>query len=412
MGFNRAMLFLVNDKTLTLQGMLGVGPSSAWEAGEIWARLGNKPVNFRDWSITDADMMAQKESAFNRSVKSMRISYEDETSVFAAAVREKRAISVLDAELEVGPDISNAFGVREFAVVPLTAKDRVISLVVVDNKYTGRTVRHEDLRLLIMFANQAGLAMESAMAYSNLEHANRELKETQDRLILSEKLAALGEMAASIAHEIKNPLTVIGGFATRLAKTEGEGDTGRYAKIIRDEAKRLEKILGEVLDFSREMRPNIQPVNINDVLENTLAMYEEDFREKSLKVRKNLFPEPLVVMADQQQLKQALINVLSNSEQAMENSGGKEIYFRTWVDRDAGRAVIEVTDTGGGIPPEVMQNIFNPFFTTKVKGTGLGLAITNKIAKSHGGDVEVVNREGSGVTFRIKLPYRENAPAG
>jgi two-component system sensor histidine kinase HydH len=117
-------------------------------------------------------------------------------------------------------------------------------------------------------------------------------------------------------------------------------------------------------------------------------------------------------MADQQQLKQALINVLSNSEQAMENSGGKDIYFRTWVDRDAGRAVIEVTDTGGGIPPEVMQNIFNPFFTTKVKGTGLGLAITNKIAKSHGGDVEVINREGSGVTFRIKLPYRENAPAG
>jgi two-component system sensor histidine kinase HydH len=408
MGFNQAMLFLVNEKTKTLQGMLGVGPSSSWEAGEIWSRLGNRPVNFRDWAITDAEMMAQKDSAFNRMVKSLRISCEDESNVFSTAIREKRAVNVEDAEKDplAGPEIMGLIGSKQFAVVPLVAKDKAISLVVVDNKFTGKPIRHEDLRVLMMFANQAGLAIEAAMAYSNLEHANRELKETQVRLIQSEKLAALGEMAASIAHEIKNPLTVIGGFATRLAKRQEEGDVARYAGIIRDEAARLEKILGEVLDFSREMKPALQPYSINAVCEETLAIYEDDFREKGIAAAMELTAEPCAIMADPQQLKQALINIISNSLQAMEKSGGKQLLIRTWVEHEPDRVCASITDTGGGIPAELMDNIFNPFFTTKVKGTGLGLAITNKIIKSHGGDLEVINKEGSGVTFIIRFPCR------
>ncbi|HLB25288.1 MAG TPA: GAF domain-containing protein, partial [Nitrospirota bacterium] len=408
LGFNRAMLFLVNEKTKTLQGMLGVGPSSSWEAGEIWSRLGNRPVNFREWAITDSEMAAQKESAFNRMAKSLRISCEDDRGIFATAVREKRAVHVGDASADpvAGPELMAMVGAREFAAVPLVAKDKVISLVVVDNKFTGRQIRQEDLRILMMFANQAGLAIESAMAYSNLEHANRELKEAQDRLIQTEKLAALGEMAASIAHEIKNPLTVIGGFASRLAKKQGEGDEARYAKIIRDEARRLEKILGEVLDFSREMRPNIQPYGLNALAEETLSMYEDEFREKGISAKVELDPDPCVIMMDPQQIKQALINIISNSEQAMEKSGGREIAVSTWVEKEPGRAVLSVTDTGGGIPSELIDNIFNPFFTTKVTGTGLGLAITNKIVKNHGGELEVKNREGTGVTFIIRLPYQ------
>jgi len=273
----------------------------------------------------------------------------------------------------------------------------------VDNKFTERPITDDDLRLLGMFANQAGLAVESSMAYSNLERANTELKEAQDRLIQSEKMAALGEMAASIAHEIKNPLTVIGGFAARLAKKEADMPGGRYAKIIRDEASRLEKILDNVLDFSKEKVPSRESCNINEVCEDTVSMYADDFREKGVRVNLELGTDITRAELDPRQIKQAIINVLSNSEQAMGGKGG-EISVRTWMDAERKHVILEISDTAGGIPAEAMENIFNPFFTTKDRGTGLGLAITDKIVRNHGGEIDVVNREGVGVTFVIRLP--------
>jgi len=410
LGFNRAMLFLVNERTKTLQGMLGVGPSSSWEAGEIWSRLASKPVNIRDWSLTDEDVTAQKEAPFNRMVKSMRVSYEEDADVFLKAVEGKTVVSVADAENDplTGPEIMDMVGARAFAAAPLTAKDKVISLVVVDNKFTGKPITPEDIRVLMMFANQAGLAMESAMAYSNLEQANRELKEAQRRLIQSEKMAALGEMAASVAHEIKNPLTVIGGFAARLARKSGEGDIGRYARIIHDEAARLEKILDNVLDFSRERRPVFELCSITELCEDTLALYREELREKGVKLHVDLAHDIGQMIIDPRQIKQALINLLTNAEDALGGAPGGEISIMARLDREAGQVSITVSDTGGGISPEALANIFNPFFTTKDKGTGLGLAITSKIVKNHGGDLDVTNRPGIGANFVIRLPYRQS----
>jgi len=406
LGFNRAMLFLVNERTKTLQGMLGIGPASAWEAGEIWSRLSDRPPDFRNWFITDEEIEAQRESSFNRMVKGMRISYEEGFGVFNEAVTKKQAVNILDAETDphAGAEVMALIGARSFAAVPLVAKDRVIALVVVDNKFTGRPITDSDIRLLMMFASQAGLAMESSLAYSNLEQANRDLKETQDRLIQSEKMAALGEMAAAVAHEIKNPLTVIGGFAVRLSKKQPEGPVGRYAKIISDEAGRLEKILNDVLDFSRDKPPHLEPYSINSICEDTAAMYAEEMSENGIRLIMDLKPDLRPAMMDPGQIKQAIINVLANSLQAMEYAGGKEIAIRTDEETGNGRIVVEINDTGGGMPPEVIDNIFNPFFTTKDKGTGLGLAITNKIIKNHGGEIEVINREGVGATFTIKLP--------
>jgi signal transduction histidine kinase len=412
MGFNRAMLFLVNDRTNTLQGMLGIGPSSAWEAGEIWSRLTDKPASLGNWSVTDAEITEQKNSAFNRMVKGMRISYEYDGGVFAEAIQKKRAIVIEDAETDplAGPETMVLIGARSFAAVPLVAKDRVISLVVVDNKFTGKPITREDLGLLMMFANQAGLAMESSISYSNLEQANRELKETQGRLVQSEKMAALGEMAASVAHEIKNPLTVIGGFAARLSKKQPEGEGGRYAKIIKDEAGRLEKILDNVLDFSRDKNPHMELCNLNELCEDTVAMYAERFSDKGVTMNLELDPALAPTYLDHRQIKQAIINVLTNSEQAMEHRGGGVITIRTMQDTAEGITALEISDTGGGIPADVIGNIFNPFYTTKDRGTGLGLAITNKIITRHGGRIDVVNKEDIGATFIITLPLLREKP--
>lgn len=407
MGFNRAMLFLVNERTKTLQGMLGIGPSSAWEAGEIWARLSDRKEDLHDWSVTDAEVEEQKQSAFNKLVKGMRISYDVPGSVFEAAIDEKRLVVIDDAETNpmAGPEVMALIGARNFVAVPLIAKDRVISLVAVDNKFTGKPITREDQKLLMMFANQAGLAMESSMAYSHLEHANRELKDTQGRLIQSEKMAALGEMAASVAHEIKNPLTVIGGFAARLSKKQQEGEGGRYARIIKDEASRLEKILDNVLDFSRDKTPHMELCCLNELCEDSAAMYYDRFAEKGITMTLELDPEVCPSYMDHRQIKQAIINILTNSEQAMEHRGGGEITIKTRGEASEGIIILEVTDTGGGIPQDAVDNIFNPFFTTKDRGTGLGLAITSKIISNHGGRIEVINREGVGASFVITLPF-------
>jgi signal transduction histidine kinase/putative methionine-R-sulfoxide reductase with GAF domain len=404
MGFNRAMLFMVNERARTLQGMLGIGPSSSWEAGEIWASLPSE-IDLKRWTVRDEEIEAQKQSPFNRMVRSMRVSYDAPDTVFARAIAGRHAIVVGNAETDplAGPEIASLVGSDSFATVPLTAKDRVVSIVVVDNKFTSRVITDDDMRLLDMFANQAGLAIESSMAYMNLERANIDLKEAQDRLIQSEKMAALGEMAASIAHEIKNPLTVIGGFAARLAKKEPVGPGARYSKIIRDEARRLEKILDNVLDFSKDKKPLREACSVNEVCKETVAMYADDFSEKGVSVKLELGSDVTLAALDPRQIKQAVINVISNSEQAMSGRGG-EITIKTWMDEGRENVILEISDTAGGIPAEAMENIFNPFFTTKDRGTGLGLAITDKIIRNHGGEIDVINREGVGVSFIIRLP--------
>jgi signal transduction histidine kinase len=260
-----------------------------------------------------------------------------------------------------------------------------------------------------MFASNACLAMENASLYESLESALDTVRTTQDRLVQSEKLMALGEMAARIAHEIKNPLTVIGGFAARLArKSQGEepdgATSGRYTRIILKEVQRLERIIRQTLYFSREVVPALKTVDINDEIREVLAMFREDLEEARILTDLDLSADPPVLSADPDQLRQILWNLVSNAIQAMENGGRLTVATRSALQVEGDGVVFLVGDTGGGIPHDVVHNIFNPFFTTKAKGTGLGLPIVHAIVEKHGGSIQLDNREGKGVTFSVFLP--------
>jgi signal transduction histidine kinase len=228
-----------------------------------------------------------------------------------------------------------------------------------------------------------------------------ELKQLQKKLMMSEKMAALGEVAAKVAHEIRNPLVSVGGFAKRLEK-KLDGNLQEYAGIIVKEVSRLEGILKEILGFVKEMRLAKEPVDLHLLLDEIIRLMESDIDERGVTLRKE-YQEIPKIFVDPNRVKEAIVNIITNAVQALAGAGAVEI--RTYVQEH--EVVLEVRDTGRGIPETELPSIFNPFFTTKASGTGLGLAITHRIIQEHNGRIEVESELDKGTVFKIYLPIQE-----
>ncbi len=228
---------------------------------------------------------------------------------------------------------------------------------------------------------------------------NLECVESQERLLHSERFAAVGEAAAYVSHEIKNPLMVIGGLAHQVERRL-QGEPADKLKIIQKEVKRLETFLEELRDFTRPVSPVMQVIDLNQVIREVEALMTGAAREKGINLVIKLDPRLPRLKADPNQLKQVLVNLIKNSLEATGRNG--QIFLSSGFKDDL--AWFSVRDTGKGMPPEILENIFHPFFTTKDKGTGLGLAVTHKIVSDHHGFVQVDSAPGRGSTFLIKLP--------
>lgn len=298
-----------------------------------------------------------------------------------------------------------SFDALEYFVVPLVVKDRATGVIVVDNQVSGRPLEPEPLHALQMLATQAALMLENAHLYSTIEANNRELMLIRERMLESDRLAALSSLASGMAHEIRNPLVSIGGFARRIAKlVEKDSPLRGYVEVIQEEVSRLEKLLREILDFTGENLSYFGDHNLDQLIEDTLPLIQRDLEACNIKVVKDLHPVPRI-HCDDRQIKQVFYNLFQNARQAMHETGGT-LTIRTFrQEREDGLyAAAAVSDTGGGIPLDVLHNIFNPFFSTKDLGTGLGLSIAQRIIARHYGHIEVKNELGRGVTFIVTLP--------
>ena len=407
LGFNRALLFLTNERSNTLQGMMGVGPISWEEAGRAWSEVSNIHKSLMEWIQTGA-LFEHRESSLNTLAKGIRIPLSQNGEVLALTVLNKKPYNITDAAKDplVSRELRDALKANSFATVPLIAKDRVIGVILVDNLFTQRPITEVDIRFLNLFAHQAALAIENAIIHTNLETMNRDMRAMHKQLVQSEKMAALGAMMAEITHEIRNPLVSIGGFTRRLAKKLQDTEDKKYIDIILGEVARLEGIIHDNLSYIKELAPQLEEGDINDILEEILTLYEDELGQRRIHVERDLSPSLPHLMIDTQKIKQGLINILKNAMEAMENGGALTI--RTYAVPEAKEAAIEIGDTGPGISDKVMQNIFNPYYTTKPRGTGLGLPITNRIVKAHKGRIELRKREAGGTIFTIKLPLPEN----
>ena len=280
----------------------------------------------------------------------------------------------------------------------------------------GRWLGAEDLPAFWLFGSQVSAALDAARSiqentrlYEDLRRSYAELARAQDQLVRQERLAALGELAAVVAHEVRNPLGAIFNSLGRLRRlVRPEGDAKMLFDIVAEEADRLNRIVGELLDFARPSRPALRPERLDRVLDEAVAAALAASGDRIALAREVPDALPLIPM-DPRLVRQAVLNVALNAVQAMPDGGTLTVRVRLVADS----AVLELADTGPGIPADVHRRLFEPFFTTKATGTGLGLAVVKRILDEHRGRVEVRSAgAGGGTVFALVLPLAPGAAGG
>jgi signal transduction histidine kinase len=310
-------------------------------------------------------------------------------------------------DFRLDPDQMRSLGIRSLITVPLWSSNTMMAIITVMNKKGGDAFDKQDLRLFTVFANLAAAALQNAFLYADLKHKISELNSTQQQLVHSTKMAAIGELAANVAHEINNPLTSVLGYTSHLLKTlEISEEARQKLRMMEQETLRVRKIIRNLLDFSRQRASWMQPGDVVQPLRETVSLLQGAAKGASIRIIEEYPAAPVTVNMDHNEIKQVFINIMNNALHAMPEGGDLKVRVDTGHD---GETSVEFSDTGHGIPREHLKKIFDPFFSTKGNGdgTGLGLSISYRIVQNHGGRIDVESVVGRGSRFRVILPFRE-----
>ena len=323
--------------------------------------------------------------------------------------QEKDAILRVELErapkfLEKGEFLKIIGQLQAEVCLPLIYSDRLIGFINLGHKTAEEMYYREDLDLLITLANQVAIAIENATLYENL-------KKSQKILRRSDRLASLGTLIASLAHEIRNPLVSIKTFTQLLPERIDDTEFRDYfLKVASGEIDRLTSLINELLGFAKPSEPNLKGEDVNAIIDRMEVLISAEARKKNITITKKYAPNLPSVLVDAEQIKQVLLNILLNAIQAIEGQG--EIWIDTRIIRltrdDESEAFlqIEIRDTGIGILPENLDHVFDPFFSTRPEGSGLGLAISHQIVHEHGGFIDLESEVGKGTSFRINFPLK------
>ena len=288
-------------------------------------------------------------------------------------------------------------------VVILWSKNRMIGGLVVGSRVL-REFSGAELNLLTSVGSQIAGTIERMLLHEETRRAYENLRRTQEQLLQSEKMAAVGQLISGVAHELNNPLTAILGYSQLLSSGDYMSARGNeYVDKLYKQAQRTHRIVHNLLSFARQQKPERLPVRLNQVLEDTLALREYDLKVNNIQVHRDLAPELPLTAADAHQLQQVFLNILNNAVDAiLERPERREIWVRSAM--EGGRLLVEFTDSGPGVHDPL--RVFDPFYTTKPvgKGTGLGLSICYGIISEHNGDISVRNSPPNGAMFSIRLP--------
>ncbi|MGB2643657.1 MAG: PAS domain S-box protein [Candidatus Acidiferrum sp.] len=295
-------------------------------------------------------------------------------------------------------------------IVVLWSKDRVIGGLTVGSR-TPKEFSPADINLLIAVGSQLSSAIERTTLYEEARQAYENLRRTQEQLLHSEKMAAVGQLISGVAHELNNPLTAILGYSQLLISGGQMGPQGiEYSDKLYKQAQRTHRIVQNLLSFARQHKPERVPVQLNLILEETLALRDYDLRMNHIRVHLELATDLPLTSADPHQLQQVFLNMVNNAVDAMlEHSNEGDLWVRTGAEGDS--LFIEFTDSGPGVKDA--SRVFDPFYTTKPvgKGTGLGLSICYGIITEHGGSIRVRNVPPRGASFTIEVPYQPSKQA-
>lgn len=377
---------LLDSFIFTCLGQVGVLRGALFLRATVDAR------EFRLAKAKGSGVMPPPDSAFKVDTRLIRYLTRLNRPVF---------IADLSPELTTAPEAAVLRYFEGGMMVPLIYKTHLAGLFLLADKIAEKTFTQDEIEFISSLGNQISVAIENARLYEAEKAANVQLWAAQEQLMQAERLATLGEMSAKIAHEVNNPLGIIKNYLL-LLKRQG-GDTAKvqdYVEIVSQEIDRIARIVNELRRFHRPSRVEFTVVDVRAVLESTLVLSWRQLIGSGIELVRRFPHDPLPVKGNADHLRQVFLNLVLNARAAMEKGGRLTVEL---VRQDK-QAVIRFSDTGPGIPDEIVPRIFEPFFTTKGDdGSGLGLSICQGIIKSHKGSITFKNVPGGGC-FEIILP--------
>jgi len=413
-GMNRAFLLMTDKERRNIRGYLGVGPKDYEEAWRTWEDIGRSNFTLKELAKNFQKTKLNSEKVkFHDILGQLSVPLADQGHIFNRALRGKKPILVENAlnnpDLDRG--LARILGVDCFLVMPLISRNRRIGVIIADNCITHKPITLQDMQSLETFAFPVAFALERASLYERLQEevdkqksANLKLREQQELIVKMEKMALVGKITSSIAHSIRNPLMVIGGFARTLLRGTPESDDKRsYLESIVRETRQLEDVLSEVLDYSESLFPVMDLWDINELLGNALAELAATLEQAGVACLKELSPELPMVRIDYKQISYCVKTVISTGLSVMAQGG--ELRVESLLDGDG--VLLRISDSGTSLSKKAQEALTAPFYQTQEMGAGVGLSLCKTILERQGDSLSIVSRPGGGNTYNIRLLTRK-----
>ncbi len=380
---------ILREAAQALVRMIGATDAFIWflDGTELCGRLSSTPEYNEHFTTVRLPLSAPSAAAMSIQLR--------------APVRIEDAL----ASPEVAQSLAERYQQRSLMAIPLMLRDLPIGAIAVGDRHRPRYFTEDEVERALLISRQLAVAIDNARLFEDLKHSYHELARAQQELVRRERLAALGELSAVVAHEVRNPLGVIFNSLASLKRMLPADDECRMLLgIVGEEADRLNRMVGDLLDFTRPHEPQLRPEPLAEVIGAALRSAKHAIGGHPVELRMEIPADLAPVPIDPQMIRQAVLNLVGNAMQAMPNGGsvvvraaqeqrGEELFTR-----------IEVEDNGPGIPSEVADRVFQPFFTTRAAGTGLGLAVVKRIADAHHAELTLRPTPGGGATFTLSLP--------
>lgn len=419
-GFNRAFLYMYDEQQQVFKGEMGVAPINAEDAYRIWNEITlnqGKTTLMENILIGLSEKDIHENVELNVKLNNSILPADESCPVLKRLVETKSIQNIHSPKEETSVSLhTDLFGSIPFAMVPVISQKKLIGMLVVDNSFNKEPIYEEDLEYLKMFANQTGIAIEYSFLYDEIAQRERELKHTQNKLNEAQRLAIIGEMSSSIAHDLRNSIVSIGGFASRMRRMEQLPERAKkYSEIIHEEVSKLEEYLRKNLTFAKKIKLNMEEIKIAKMIDMISIIVKERIKQSGKKVKYSAKVEEGLdtLVCDYTQIHDVLLNIVINAIDAVADDGAfifLEAKMNNQDIKDKQFLTLQISNTHSYIENSKLQKIFDPFYTTKSSGVGLGLATAKRIIEAHGGEITVASEKNAEyangrTVFTITIPF-------
>lgn len=416
-GMNRAFLLLIDRDHAMLNGYLAIGPRNYEEACQTWDEIAGTDMDLQTLAQSfRLNKLSSERAKFHDILEQLSVPVSNEDHILVKALDGKHPLLIEDAfhHPEVSPGLAHLLGVDTFLLMPLHSRNRRIGIIIADNCITHKRITEEDMRSLENFTFPVAFAIERASLYDRLQvelnrvtEAGNKLREQQELIVRMEKMALVGRITSSIAHSVRNPLMIIGGFARSMLKNAAANDPKRdFIESIINETRQLEYVLDEILNYSDSLYPTRDMWDVNQLVEG--AIKDTSDRLRSLGCESSFTPGDSLppVFVDFKQLSYCLRTMIMSD---IEGHNGGRIDISTYADGD--QVVVRVCDTSVRLSQEALDALLVPFSTTLELGSGLGLALCKTMLEKQGIPFSAQLLPERGIEYTIILPTRQEDQA-